>query len=142
MTTQRFPLPDVGEGLTEAEIVEWRVAVGDTVTVNQVIVEIESAKSLVELPSPWAGTVTALLADEGTTVDVGTAIVEIATGSDDAPAPAADGPAASGSAGAAAPADEGSGSVLVGYGTGDAAGSGRRRRRAGGGSPAPEPAPA
>lgn len=126
MTTQRFPLPDVGEGLTEAEIVEWRVAVGDTVAVNQVFVEIESAKSLVELPSPWAGTVTALLAEEGTTVDVGTAIIEISTGADDAtqagPDVATD--VATGSA-----SGEGSGSVLVGYGTGDGAGEGRRRRR-------------
>ncbi|MFE5342931.1 dihydrolipoamide acetyltransferase family protein [Isoptericola sp. NPDC056578] len=124
MTTQRFPLPDVGEGLTEAEIVEWRVAVGDTVAVNQVIVEIESAKSLVELPSPWAGTVTALLAEEGTTVDVGTAIIEITT---DAPAGApSDAPAAA----AEETSGEGSGSVLVGYGTGEGAGGGRRRRRA------------
>jgi len=128
MTTQRFPLPDVGEGLTEAEIVEWRVAVGDTVAVNQVIVEIESAKSLVELPSPWAGTVTALLAEEGTTVDVGTAIIEITT---DAPAPGwSDEPTYYGSGEASGEASgEGSGSVLVGYGTGDGAASGRRRRR-------------
>ncbi|MGE9350860.1 biotin/lipoyl-containing protein, partial [Isoptericola variabilis] len=134
MSTQRFPLPDVGEGLTEAEIVEWRVAVGDTVAVNQVIVEIESAKSLVELPSPWAGTVTALLAEEGTTVDVGTAIIEISTGAE--AAPAAPGDAAAETAG------EGSGSVLVGYGTGDGAGGGRRRRRRGAASEAPSPAPA
>ncbi|MFE7405183.1 dihydrolipoamide acetyltransferase family protein [Isoptericola sp. NPDC057559] len=134
MTTQRFPLPDVGEGLTEAEIVEWRVAVGDTVTVNQVIVEIESAKSLVELPSPWAGTVTALLAEEGTTVDVGTAIIEITT---DAPAGAPSGGAPEAPAAAAGEASgEGSGSVLVGYGTGDGAGGGRRRRR--GAAPAAE----
>ncbi|MEL7977512.1 dihydrolipoamide acetyltransferase family protein [Isoptericola sp. F-RaC21] len=128
MSTQRFPLPDVGEGLTEAEIVEWRVAVGDTVAVNQVIVEIESAKSLVELPSPWAGTVTALLAEEGTTVDVGTAIIEISTGAE--ASGGSDEPTGDGSGEAAADASgEGSGSVLVGYGTGDGAGSGRRRRR-------------
>ncbi|MFI2293306.1 dihydrolipoamide acetyltransferase family protein [Isoptericola sp. NPDC019571] len=128
MTTQRFPLPDVGEGLTEAEIVEWKVAVGDTVAVNQVFVEIESAKSLVELPSPWAGTVTALLAEEGTTVDVGTAIIEITT---DAPAGAPSGGSSDAPAAAAEETSgEGSGSVLVGYGTGDGAGGGRRRRRA------------
>ncbi|SKC80655.1 dihydrolipoamide acetyltransferase family protein [Krasilnikoviella flava] len=128
MTTQRFPLPDVGEGLTEAEIVEWRVAVGDTVAVNQVIVEIESAKSLVELPSPWAGTVSALLAEEGTTVDVGTAIIEITT---DAEVPGTSEPTYYGSGEASGEASgEGSGSVLVGYGTGDGEGSGRRRRRA------------
>jgi pyruvate dehydrogenase E2 component (dihydrolipoamide acetyltransferase) len=72
-----FVLPDVGEGLTEAEIVTWRVAVGDTVAVNDVLVEIETAKSVVELPSPFAGTVTALLVDEGTTVPVGTPIIAI-----------------------------------------------------------------
>ncbi|WP_344927646.1 biotin/lipoyl-containing protein, partial [Streptosporangium carneum] len=56
-TAQTFLLPDVGEGLTEADIVVWRVAVGDTVTVNQIIVDIETAKSVVELPSPYAGEV-------------------------------------------------------------------------------------
>jgi hypothetical protein len=60
-----FPLPDVGEGLTEADIVAWKVAPGDTVTVNQILVEIETAKSLVELPSPQAGTVGALLVERG-----------------------------------------------------------------------------
>ncbi|MCA5891927.1 2-oxo acid dehydrogenase subunit E2 [Isoptericola sp. NEAU-Y5] len=147
MSTQRFPLPDVGEGLTEAEIVEWRVAVGDTVTVNQVVVEIESAKSLVELPSPWAGTVTALLVEEGTTVDVGTAIIEITTDADvpGSVRPVDDGsPAAVGSAADDGGASgEGSGSVLVGYGTGDGAGSGRRRRRRPGAAPVvPAAAPA
>jgi pyruvate dehydrogenase E2 component (dihydrolipoamide acetyltransferase) len=56
-----FLLPDVGEGLTEAEIVAWKVKVGDTIEINDVIVEIETAKSLVELPSPYEGTVLALL---------------------------------------------------------------------------------
>ena len=93
MSTQRFPLPDVGEGLTEAEIVEWKVAVGDTVAVNDVIVEIETAKSLVELPSPFAGTVVALLADEGTTVDVGTPIIEVGSADASAPDPAPGAPA-------------------------------------------------
>ncbi|MCW2838545.1 MAG: catalytic protein of component of various dehydrogenase complexe [Aeromicrobium sp.] len=72
-----FNLPDVGEGLTEAEIVSWRVSVGDTVQVNDVIVEIETAKSLVELPSPFAGEVTALLASEGETIEVGRPIIAI-----------------------------------------------------------------
>ena len=72
-----FKLPDVGEGLTEAEIVSWRVAVGDTVKVNDVIVDIETAKSIVELPSPYAGVVTALLVEEGKTVPVGTPIIAI-----------------------------------------------------------------
>ena len=72
-----FKLPDVGEGLTEAEIVSWKVKVGDIVEINDVIVEIETAKSLVELPSPYAGTVLALLVSEGETVDVGTPIISV-----------------------------------------------------------------
>jgi pyruvate dehydrogenase E2 component (dihydrolipoamide acetyltransferase) len=72
-----FNLPDVGEGLTEAEIVTWKVAVGDTVSVNQIIVEIETAKSLVELPVPFAGVVSELLANEGDTVEVGKPIIGV-----------------------------------------------------------------
>ena len=75
-----FKLPDVGEGLTEAEIVTWKVKVGDTVKVNDVIVEIETAKSLVELPCPYAGTVTELLVAEGETVTVGTPIIAVGDG--------------------------------------------------------------
>ena len=78
MSTQTFVLPDVGEGLTETEIVQWRVAPGDEVGVNDVLVEIETAKSLVELPSPFAGTVGDLLAKEGETVEVGAPIITIA----------------------------------------------------------------
>jgi 2-oxoisovalerate dehydrogenase E2 component (dihydrolipoyl transacylase) len=74
---KQFKLPDVGEGLTEADIVKWHVQPGDKVTINQVIVEIETAKAVVELPSPFAGVVTELLTAEGTTVDVGTPIVSI-----------------------------------------------------------------
>ncbi len=72
-----YLLPDVGEGLTEAEIVWWKVKVGDVIAVNDIVVEIETAKSLVELPSPYAGTVTGLLVPEGETVDVGTPIIAI-----------------------------------------------------------------
>jgi pyruvate dehydrogenase E2 component (dihydrolipoamide acetyltransferase) len=72
-----YLLPDVGEGLTEAEIVAWRVKEGDTVQINDIVVEIETAKSLVELPSPFAGVVTALLVPEGETVPVGTPIISI-----------------------------------------------------------------
>ena len=70
-----FKLPDVGEGLTEAEIVSWKVKAGDTVTINQVLVEIETAKSLVELPSPYAGVAQQLMVPEGETVPVGTPII-------------------------------------------------------------------
>ena len=72
-----YLLPDVGEGLTEAEIVAWKVKVGDVIAVNDIVVEIETAKSLVELPSPYAGTVTAILVEEGTTVAVGTPIIAV-----------------------------------------------------------------
>ncbi|KAA1395561.1 dihydrolipoamide acetyltransferase family protein [Aeromicrobium ginsengisoli] len=83
-----FKLPDVGEGLTEAEIVTWKVSVGDQIKVNDIIVDIETAKSIVELPSPYEGTVEALLVDEGQTVDVGTPIIRIASGDE----PVTDGP--------------------------------------------------
>src|SRR5919106_5552320 len=77
MTLNKFNLPDVGEGLTEAEIVSWKVKAGDTVAINDVLCEIETAKSLVELPSPFAGTVTELLVPEGVTIDVGTPIISV-----------------------------------------------------------------
>lgn len=119
MTEQTFVLPDVGEGLTEAEIVQWRVAPGDTVAVNDVIVEIETAKSLVELPSPYSGTVGELLASEGSTVEVGAPIITI--GSTDAAAAAPAAPVS-----VPEPSDPG-GAVLVGYGTGGAVSSRRRK---------------
>lgn len=157
-TFESFPLPDAGEGLTEAEIVQWLVAVGDRVTVNQTIVEIETAKSLVELPSPWTGVVAEILTPEGTTVDVGTPIIVIDTDPDGAaaPVPSADAVAAPAGAGVSSgDADPGSGAVLVGYGTAEHAPTRRPRRAqtaASGGaaptppaalptSPAPAPAP-
>ncbi|WP_193597357.1 dihydrolipoamide acetyltransferase family protein [Microbacterium sp. YJN-G] len=121
MSTQTFTLPDVGEGLTEAEIVSWKVAPGDAVAVNDVICEIETAKSLVELPSPHAGTVGELLAAEGATVEVGAPIITFVTSPDAATAVSAP------SAPAAPAAEEGSGSVLVGYGSGGGATSRRKR---------------
>ena len=74
---KEFRLPDVGEGLTEADIVAWHVKPGDQVEVNQIIVEIETAKAVVELPSPWDGTVVRLLAEEGQTIDVGAPIITV-----------------------------------------------------------------
>src|SRR6516162_9216240 len=82
---KEFKLPDVGEGLTEADIVSWHVKPGDTIQINQVIVEIETAKAVVELPSPYAGTVTALLAAEGETVDVGRPIIAVEVPESDQP---------------------------------------------------------
>src|SRR5437879_13532951 len=77
---ETFKLPDAGEGLTEAEILAWHVAAGDEVKINQVIVEIETAKAAVELPCPYAGTVAELLVQPGDTVAVGAPIIVINTG--------------------------------------------------------------
>jgi 2-oxoisovalerate dehydrogenase E2 component (dihydrolipoyl transacylase) len=97
---KQFRLPDVGEGLTEADIVKWHVQPGDRVTINQVIVEIETAKAVVELPSPFEGVVADLLAPEGATVDVGTPILSVSTG-EGAGEPAPAGAAPAGTAAAA-----------------------------------------
>ena len=135
MTQSEFPLPDVGEGLTEAEIVAWKVKPGDTVTVNQVLVEIETAKSLVELPSPFAGTVTELLAAEGDTVEVGSPIIRVdsAAGAIELQAPGTGdtlGEVAATAASVAPPegSAEPSGAVLVGYGSKGGHATTRRRR--------------
>src|SRR5688500_19071587 len=85
MALHTFRLPDPGEGLLEADIVTWRVAVGDQVKINDILVEVETSKSLVELPTPYAGTVTELLVNEGDTGDVGTPIVSIDDGLDAQP---------------------------------------------------------
>jgi 2-oxoisovalerate dehydrogenase E2 component (dihydrolipoyl transacylase) len=123
MAVKHFNLPDPGEGLVEAEIVTWKVRVGDVVKVNDIIIEIETAKSLVELPVPFAGTVTALLAAEGETVAVGTPIISVddGLGGDVAPVAAAptttsddDEEIEAGKIGGAAPG--GRVAVLVGYG--------------------------
>lgn len=149
--TSDFLLPDPGEGLTEAEIVDWKVAPGDTVTINQVLVEIETAKSLVELPSPFEGVVEALLVNVGDTVEVGAPIITVtidgpgrseagatdATVTDAAPAksrPAApvesdDTVEAVADTASTLSEEGGSGSVLVGYGTRETAHSRRGARR-------------
>jgi pyruvate dehydrogenase E2 component (dihydrolipoamide acetyltransferase) len=133
-TLKQFELPDLGEGLTEGEILKWLVAVGDTVELNQPIVEVETAKAAVEIPAKWAGRVEAIFHGEGETVEVGTPIIAIETApSDAAPAEAAAANAA-GSTGAAANGAAANGaaavektSVLVGYGP--RAGSVKRRPR-------------
>src|SRR6476469_7462392 len=79
MAVKDFLLPDLGEGLTEGEILQWLVAVGDTVTLNQPIVEVETAKAAVEIPSPFAGVVTALHRQAGEVVDVGAVIISFDT---------------------------------------------------------------
>lgn len=143
-----FVLPDPGEGLTEADIVSWKVAPGDAVTVNQILVEIETAKSLVELPSPHAGTIAELLVTEGATVEVGTPIVRFGgadAGNAAEAAPASAAPAASPSAdagtGDAAGDDSASGgATLVGYGAVASSSKRRPRKNATGGAAAAAPA--
>ena len=93
MALQTFRLPDPGEGLVEADIITWRVAVGDQVKINDILVEVETSKSLVELPTPYAGTVTKLLVNEGDTVEVGAPIITIDDGGDEAPPAGSDGEA-------------------------------------------------
>ena len=150
MTQRReFRLPDVGEGLTEADIVSWRVKPGDSVQINQIIVDIETAKAVVELPCPFEGVVASLLVAEGETVDVGTPIIAVdvagAAGPDapavdpaaiaaEGPRPAADDlvpplPPPSADQPAAAPAAEERQAVLVGYGV-RASSTTRRARKA------------
>jgi len=115
-----FNLPDVGEGLTEAEIVVWKVEVGDVIKINDIIVDIETAKSIVELPSPYEGTVEELLVAEGETVPVGTPIIRITsadespTGSDESPSAAVSDSSAQGSDSSAVKEERNP--VLVGYG--------------------------
>ncbi|MCN9242109.1 2-oxo acid dehydrogenase subunit E2 [Streptomyces sp. RY43-2] len=103
-----FKLPDLGEGLTEAEIVRWLVRVGDVVATDQPVVEVETAKAMVEVPCPYAGVVTARFGEEGTELPVGAPLLTVAVGAPDEAS------------------DEPSGNVLVGYGT--SAPSARRRR--------------
>ncbi|MYS18779.1 pyruvate dehydrogenase E2 component (dihydrolipoamide acetyltransferase) [Streptomyces sp. DvalAA-14] len=143
---KEFTLPDLGEGLTEAEIVRWLVEIGEVVAVDQPVVEVETAKAVVEVPCPYGGVVTARFGEEGETLAVGRPLVTVAVGSMDgteggapadeksaAPGPGGSGPGGTGpggngpdDGGAGTAAEEGSGNVLVGYGTGPAA---RRRNR-------------
>ena len=129
---KEFKLPDVGEGLTEADIVAWHVKPGEAVEDGQIIVEIETAKAVVELPCPWDGTVARLLAEEGQTVEVGVPIIAVEVAGQGAadsterasvPAPPAE----------SVPDDEaGAHSVLVGYGVKTAPTTRRARRTAAG----------
>ncbi len=162
---KQFKLPDVGEGLTEADILSWRVAVGDTVEVNQILVEVETAKAAVELPSPYAGVVTELLVAEGETVDVGRPIITIdaaaAGGAGGGPTTAPPTAAQESAVGSPredsavgdmmpAPADPheapptiespGRQPVLVGYGPAAEGATGRRQRRGRTGTPSAQAA--
>ena len=150
MSPQVFHLPDLGEGLTEAALVRWMVAVGDTITVDQAIAEVETAKSIVELPSPYAGTVLALHGEEGESILTGAPVIEVGSGDDGGSAGASAGSAPSNGASSASPStaeheayrqeeQAGSGNVLIGYGTGAGPAKGRRRRR---GDADSQPAPA
>ncbi|MFD7289752.1 dihydrolipoamide acetyltransferase family protein [Streptomyces sp. NPDC059863] len=137
-----FKLPDLGEGLTEAEIVRWLVSVGDVVAIDQPVVEVETAKAMVEVPCPYGGVVTARFGEEGSELPVGAPLLTVAVGAsepaDSPPTPASARAAAPAPASTPAPAaatsasasNETSGNVLVGYGTGASAARRRRVRRA------------
>ena len=129
---KEFKLPDVGEGLTEADIVAWHVKPGDLVEDGQIIVEIETAKAVVELPCPWDGTVARLLAEEGQTVEVGVPIIAVEVGTSDSAERAE--VAAPASAESASDDEAGAHSVLVGYGV-KASSTTRRARRTAAGRP-------
>ncbi len=115
---EEFRLPDLGEGLTEADVVQWLVAPGDTVTLNQTLAEVETAKAVVELPSPFDGTVSRLHADAGETVAVGAALIDFEVAGEE-----------SGDAPTVAAAEEKAPPNLVGYGAAPSS-SGRPARRA------------
>ncbi|MFC8432045.1 dihydrolipoamide acetyltransferase family protein [Streptomyces sp. NPDC057253] len=117
-----FRLPDLGEGLTGAEIVRWLVEVGDVVAVDQPVVEVETAKAMVDVPCPYAGVVTARYGEEGSELPVGAPLITVAVG---APAPGASSPAPE----SGGSQTNGSGNVLVGYGTSEAPARRRRVRR-------------
>ncbi|WP_232665006.1 dihydrolipoamide acetyltransferase family protein [Pseudonocardia sp. TRM90224] len=117
MSPQVFTLPDLGEGLSEAELVRWLVKVGDTVAIDEVVAEVETAKASVEVPTPFAGVVVELHGTEGSTIDVGAPLISVAADTDTAAATYVEEERA------------GSGNVLIGYGT-SAPPAGRRGRRA------------
>ncbi|MFI7538660.1 dihydrolipoamide acetyltransferase family protein [Streptosporangium sp. NPDC049376] len=135
---KEFKLPDVGEGLLEAEIVRWHVKPGDPVKVNQIIVEIETAKAIVELPSPYEGVIAALLAEEGQTVDVGKPIITVDDGSGPPETPAGT-PAEDMVPTIPKPERQ---PVLVGYGVKPGTAKRRPRKSAAPAATAPVPAPA
>ncbi|MFY1674233.1 2-oxo acid dehydrogenase subunit E2 [Plantactinospora sp. WMMB334] len=141
---REFPLPDLGEGLTEGEILKWLVQVGDTVELNQPVVEVETAKAAVEIPAKWAGKITAIFHGEGTVVEVGAPIFAVDTdpGAGDLPEPSAASLAAVEVAPAegavepgliGGPAPGGRTAVLVGYGP--RTGAAKRRPRKGAAAP-------
>ncbi|MEU6483433.1 dihydrolipoamide acetyltransferase family protein [Streptomyces sp. NPDC046887] len=132
-----FKLPDLGEGLTEAEIVRWLVEVGDVVAIDQPVVEVETAKAMVEVPCPYGGVVTARYGAEGEELPVGAPLITVAVGATE-PGPAPQTPAPAPEGGEA----EGSGNVLVGYGTTAPAARRRRIRRDDPALPAPAAVPA
>ena len=134
MSLRTFLLPDLGEGLTEAELVTWLVAVGDEILVDQPVAEVETAKAVVEVPSPFAGTVAQLHGEAGQTLDVGRPLISVApaaAATESAPSSAPAAPAGTHPDGEAYRQEEkaGSGNVLIGYGTPGGLAVARRTRR-------------
>ena len=132
--TREFILPDLGEGLTEAELISWKVEIGDEVHVDQMVVEVESAKSVVELPCPYAGRIVSLHANAGDTVSAGQALLSVAEAGSESGAdtPASGGGAAEGAAASANADGESSGANLIGYGTSEPKTRSMKKRSFGG----------
>ncbi|MFP3395770.1 dihydrolipoamide acetyltransferase family protein [Brevibacterium sp. H602] len=131
--TREFILPDLGEGLTEAELISWKVEIGDEVHVDQMVVEVESAKSVVELPCPYAGRIVSLHANAGDTVSAGQALLSVAEAGAGADAPASDGgEAVNATASADGGHPESSGANLIGYGTSEPKTRSTKKRSFGG----------
>ena len=132
--TREFILPDLGEGLTEAELISWKVEIGDEVHVDQMVVEVESAKSVVELPCPYAGRIVSLHANAGDTVSAGQALLSVAEAGSESGAdtPASGGGAAEGAAASANADGESSGANLIGYGTSEPKTRSTKKRSFGG----------
>jgi 2-oxoisovalerate dehydrogenase E2 component (dihydrolipoyl transacylase) len=133
--TREFILPDLGEGLTEAELISWKVEIGDEVHVDQMVVEVESAKSVVELPCPYAGRIVSLHANAGDTVSAGQALLSVAEAGSESGAdtPTSDiGEAESATASADSGSGESSGANLIGYGTSEPKTRSMKKRSFGG----------
>ena len=145
---KEFLLPDLGEGLEDASVVCWNVAVGDVIELNQTLCSLETAKAEVEIPSPYAGRIVELCGAEGDVLEVGSVLVRIDTNATERdPGPPPQGSAASHSGNGNGVAGDGNGSkaggasVLVGYGTDSGIDSSRREKRGPGGRSRPRAAP-
>ena len=140
MAERVFNLPDLGEGLEDAEIVDWKVSEGDTVELNQPLIEVNTAKALVEIPSPLAGVITKLHGAAGDVVEVGAPLVTFEAEAGTPPSAETDAAAAAGQKATGGDGGSKREAVLVGYGVEEGAGAGKKRPKLK--PPGPRKAPA